>query len=101
MRKQRAAVNPPSTGYTRPTDRRFYVWQDRHIYYGGYRNYREGKWGLHPWRWMCTLCDPPSYGFQARAGAYQRIITSTMPTHFQRRQAHHRWAASRPAGRKP
>jgi hypothetical protein len=76
--------------------RKFYIWQNTHIDYSGSSRYAEGKWGRHPWLWMCTFCEPPAYGFQARAGAFQRIISSTMPRHFERRQAHHRWARRRP-----
>jgi hypothetical protein len=81
---------PPSTGYRRPAVRRFYVWEDRCITYG----YSEGKWGRHPWRWCCTHCDPPAFGFRAKAGAFEAIMAH-MPRHFQRRAAHHRWARTR------
>lgn len=96
---RRSWANPPSTGYQRPAERRFYIWQDRRMDYRGYSAYREGKWGRHPWRWLCTYCDPPASGFQARSGAFQRIISTSMPKHFERRQAHHRWAARKPPGR--
>lgn len=96
MRKQTSQRNPPSTGYQRPTERKFYIWEDRHISYSGYSSYAEGKWGPHPWRWLCTICDPPAYGFRARRGAYQRIIAQTMPRHFAVRRYHHEWAARRP-----
>lgn len=95
MKRQTSQRNPPSTGHHRPTERKFYVWQDRFIYYGGYRTYREGRWGRHPWRWMCTFCDPPAYGFRARQGAFNAIITKTMPRHFAVRHYHHEWAARR------
>jgi hypothetical protein len=82
--KQTSHRNPPQTGYHRPTERKFYVWQDQFNSYGGYSAYADGRWGLHPWRWMCTMCDPPAYGFRARRGAYHAIMTQVMPDHLAR-----------------
>jgi len=90
-----SVLYPPSTGYRRPPKRKFYVWRDRAISYRHYRQYPE-DWELHPWRWCCTLCDPPAFGFRARKGAFEAVMTISMPHHFYRRRAHHRWAASKP-----
>jgi hypothetical protein len=83
---------PPSTRHERPEERRFYIWQDPHIDYsdGFARNH---GWERRPWRWCCTLCDPPACGFQVKKGAWNRIMTSTMPRHFRVRQGHHRHTA--------
>lgn len=90
-----ARRNPPQTNYQRPTERKFYIWQDRHIDYSGYGQYQHGKWGRHPWRWMCTYCEPPSTGFLASKGAFQRIIKTSMPQHFKHRRSHHRYVKER------
>jgi hypothetical protein len=91
MKVRRSWRNPPSTGYERPTVRKFYVWRDRHVRYGS--SGRRHGWGESPWRWMCTFCDPPSIGFRARAGAWQAIIGTSMPRHFEHRKSHHQWVA--------
>jgi hypothetical protein len=87
---------PPSTGYTRPTERKFYIWQDRLTRRDPVFAARRG-WGIYAWRWCCTLCDPPAFGHQVRAGAQQRILNQTMPRHMFVRQAHHKHVAGRPA----
>lgn len=80
--------NPPSTGYRRPTERKFYIWQDRFIYWGkGWS--RSHNRDERPWRWMCTLCEPPSYGFRCKKGAWLAIMTISMPRHFAVRHYHH------------
>lgn len=90
--KQRSRRNPPSTDYQRPTVRRFYIWQDRHIVYE--RRFAEHRgWGQQPWRWMCTFCDPPSYGFRSRKGAWAAILNTSMPRHFRVKHYHHRRVA--------
>lgn len=78
---------PPSTGYRKPTKRKFYVWEDRHIIYGNWG--LQHGWTWHPWRWCCTLCEPPAFGFRARGG--YAAVMAFMPHHFARRQAHHDW----------
>lgn len=84
--------NPPASGYKRPAERKFYVWRDRHISYGA-RAVDSGRRAEHPWRWLCTLCDPPSYGFRSKPGGWQAIMRTAMPRHFFVRAAHHRWVA--------
>jgi hypothetical protein len=96
---QTSWANPPSTGHRKPTVRKFYIWQERHISYAGTSRYSEGRWERHPWRWLCTFCDPPAAGFRARRGAFQAIIQTSMPKHFEHRQAHHAWAARKPPGK--
>lgn len=86
-----SARYPPSTGYHRPAERKFYVWQDTLIDYRGYSAYADGRWGRHPWRWLCTLCEPPSYGFRARTGAQQAIVAVSLPHHMRVRRSHHEW----------
>ena len=75
---------PPSAGYQRPSQRRFFVWQDRFI------RYRDGH---RPWRWCCTLCEPPSFGFRSLPGGWARIMTGTLPRHLSVRNFHHRHVA--------
>jgi hypothetical protein len=87
-------TNPPSTGYKRPKAAKFYVWQDRLLDYSGYGAYRQGRWERHPWRWLCTYCDPPATGFVASKGAFERIMRTSKPRHFEHRRSHHRYVAS-------
>lgn len=94
MKKQTSFRNPPSTNYERPTERKFYVWQDRAICWSE-EFARKHDRERHPWRWLCTFCDPPTAGFRTRKGAFNSIMTSSMPRHFFVRRAHHKWAASR------
>jgi hypothetical protein len=93
--RQRTTRNPPATGYERPVERKFWIWQDRVIDYGEEFS-RRHDWERHPWRWLCTLCDPPAQGFRARKGAHQAILTVSMPRHFAVRRDHHRLTAVRP-----
>lgn len=92
--KQTSWRNPPSTGYTRPAERKFYVWQDRFITYSP-RDVARGKRGKHPWRWLCTMCDPPSTGFRCRPGAHRDIMTVTLPRHMFVRRYHHKIVSMR------
>lgn len=94
MKKQRAFRNPPSTGYTRPAERKFYVWQDRRAAFDDSFAERHG-WEKHPWRWLCTLCDPPTEGYRVKKGAWEKIMTVSMPRHFKVRDSHHKVMASR------
>lgn len=73
---------PRQTGHQRPQQRLFFIWRDPHI------RYRQGH---RPWRWCCTLCEPPSFGFRSRPGAWARIITVTLPRHMRVRRQHHAW----------
>ena len=93
MKIQTSWRNPPSTNYRRPTERRFYVWRDRFILYGKGGYAESHGWGEYPWRWLCTMCDPPSYGFRAKRNGWQSIMTVTLPRHMRVRAAHHRWVA--------
>jgi len=86
---------PPATGYERPQVRRFWIWEDRTISYRDGTARRRG-WGQHPWRWCCTFCDPPAFGFRAREGAWQAIVTISMPRHFRVRYCHHQYVARYP-----
>jgi hypothetical protein len=86
--------NPPSTNFQRPKERKFYVWQDRHLNYGAAAARRRG-WEQHPWRWLCTLCDPPTGGMRVQKGAWERIMTVSMPCHFRVRRYHHAHVAGR------
>jgi hypothetical protein len=88
---QTSSRYPPSAGYRRPTERKFYVWQDRFIAHGWNRG-----WEKHPWRWCCTMCEPPSFGFRSRRGAWAAIMTVSYPRHMFVRGQHHAWAAKRP-----
>jgi hypothetical protein len=86
--------NPPSTKYQRPIERKFFIWRDRSICWGkawADDHNREER----PWRWCCTFCNPPSYGFRCKKGAWQAIINTSMPRHFFVRQDHHHWVAGR------
>lgn len=94
MMERTSRRNPPATGYQRPLERKFWIWRDRSIGYDDAFARRHG-WERHPWRWMCTLCDPPAYGFRSRQGAFRAILTVSMPGHFRRRRQHHEWAARR------
>lgn len=87
--------NPPGTNYQRPVERKFYVWRDRHIRYHDRFSESHGWVEAYPWRWMCTLCDPPSYGFRSKAGAWRAIMAVSMPRHFRVRDQHHTWVAAR------
>jgi hypothetical protein len=72
---RRSLFYPPLTGYLRPAERKFYVWQDRVM----------GRW-----RWCCTLCDPPCYGSRSPLGdSWQKILVTSMPHHFSSRRRHH------------
>lgn len=93
-RPQRTWSNPPSTNYEKPVERKFFVWQDRHIAYGPEGAEKHG-WELHPWRWMCTLCEPPTRGFRSKKGAWEKIMTVSMPQHFRARKYHHAHVANR------
>ncbi len=86
--------NPPSTGYQRPEERKFFIWQDRTIDYGNAAKRR--GWERHPWRWLCTMCEPPAQGFRVQKGAWQRIITVSLPHHFRTCGQHHDWVAGNP-----
>lgn len=88
MKLQTSTRNPPSTGYVRPTEHKFFIWQDRFIHYEDDFAYKR-NWETHPWRWCCTLCDPPSYGFRAKRGAWRAIIDISMRRHFLVRHYHH------------
>lgn len=77
--------NPPSTKYQRPAERKFYVWQDRFITYG----LNDRGWEKRPWRWLCTMCEPPSYGFRSKKGAWNSIMTVSLPRHMFVRKCHH------------
>ncbi len=92
MVRQKSRRWPPSTGYERPTERRFYVWQDRRVTYALDFS-RKYRWERHPWRWLCTMCDPPSEGCRVQQGAWLKIITISMPRHFAVRYAHHKHVA--------
>jgi hypothetical protein len=92
MRKQTTTRNPPSTNYQKPTERKFYIWRHRYLRYGHSLRTDRG-WGDYPWLWMCTLCDPPSYGWRSRAGGWQAIISTSMPRHFAHKRAHHQWVS--------
>jgi len=89
--------NPPSTNYQRPTERKFFIWRDRCLEHD--ERYMQ-KYNLEraPWRWCCTFCDPPSYGFRSKLGAWQAIINTSMPRHFFVRHYHHQHAARRSHG---
>ena len=89
---QRSVRNPPSAGYARPQKPGFYVWQDRHLTFPP-SMVRAGKRSAHPWRWLCTFCDPPVAGYRCRAGAWRSIIETAMPRHFFVRAQHHDWVA--------
>lgn len=58
----------------RTTRRKFRVWEDREA-------------GC--WRWECTMCHPPSYGYRTTNDAWYRIMTVSMPRHFFVRRYHH------------
>jgi hypothetical protein len=93
VRKQVTWRNPPSTGHARPAERKFYVWQDRCIKYGD--KFAEARgWELRPWRWLCTMCDPPACGFRVKKGAWEKIMTVSMPHHFRVRGQHHKHVAT-------
>lgn len=81
--------NPHQTRYERPQTAKFWIWKDTSIRYGAWFA-REHGWDTSPWRWCCTFCEPPSYGFRVKQGAYLAIINGAMPRHFERRHAHHR-----------
>lgn len=70
--------NPPSTGFIRPAERKFFIW--RHPFLS-----------TEPWLWMCTLCDPPSRGWRSQPDAFRKIIEISMPHHFRVRHQHHKW----------
>jgi hypothetical protein len=72
IKPHRSLHYPLSTGYLRPAERKFFIWQDR----------------LSPnrWRWCCTLCDPPCYGNRAQ---WRKIADVSLPNHFWRRKYHH------------
>jgi len=91
-KKQKTWANPPSTNYERPTERKFYVWQDRHLNYGQAFAERHG-WERYPWRWLCTMCDPPVGGCRVKKGAWKKIIETSMPRHFFVRGQHHKHVA--------
>lgn len=82
--------NPPSSNYQRPAERKFWVWRDENrVYMRGYGTaYGRGR-PVHMWRWLCTLCDPPASGCRTMPGAWEKIITVSMPHHFQVRHQHH------------
>ena len=85
MIKERTSLRyPAQTGHQRPRQRRFFVWRDPHI------RYRSGH---RPWRWCCTLCEPPSFGFRSLPGAWARIITVSLPRHMAVRGQHHQHVA--------
>lgn len=90
--RRRSVRNPPSAGYERPLERKFYVWQDRVISYGTRFAAERGR-EVHPWRWLCTMCDPPVAGFRCQKGAWEKIMTVSMPRHFLVRHYHHAWVA--------
>lgn len=84
---------PPSTGYQRPTRRKFYVWRDPFI---RYRGSQRQQWGDAPWRWCCTMCEPPSFGFRCKPPAWERIMTVSLPHHLRVLHYHHEWARKKP-----
>jgi hypothetical protein len=86
--------NPPSTNYQRPKKRKFFIWRDRCISYSGDSYAVRHGWERSPWRWCCTFCNPPTYGFRSKQGAWHAIMTISMPRHFAVRQGHHHWAES-------
>lgn len=91
-RPQTSRRNPPSTRYVRPTERKFYIWQDRGIRWDSAFARKRGL-ESRPWRWCCTLCDPPSYGYRTQKGAFQLILKVSMPRHMFVRQQHHEHVA--------
>ena len=84
---RRSEKYPPSTGFKKPDKPGFYVWRDPFI------RYTQRKWARAPWRWCCTLCEPPSFGFRSMSGAWAKIIGVSMPNHFASRATHHRHVA--------
>lgn len=77
----------------RPAERKFYVWQDRSAFPAEFADSHNME--RHPWRWLCTLCDPPAGGYRTRKGAWHDIMTISMPRHFFVRAQHHKVVASR------
>lgn len=83
---------PHQTGYQRPEQRKFWVWRCR------VTRYRPGH---SAWRWCCTLCEPPTFGYRTVADGWFRIITESMPRHMRNRRQHHQWVARvKPDGRR-
>lgn len=73
-----SAGYPPATGHERPLRAGVWVWCDLAITYPRYAARR----GRHPWRWCCTHCDPPASGFRSSPGAWELIMTVSLPRHF-------------------
>lgn len=84
MRPHTSHRYPFQTHYQRPQQRKFWVWRCRVTHYRRDRS---------AWRWCCTLCEPPTYGFRTRPDAWFRIMTISMPNHMRRLRQHHQFVA--------
>lgn len=81
-----SARYPVQTQYQRPRQRKFWVWRCRLTHYRRDRS---------AWRWCCTMCEPPSYGFRTAKDGWLKIITVSYPNHMRHRYHHHRWVMRR------